>query len=392
MAKLKKISFSSYKKFEDKFSVEIRPITILIGKNSSGKSSITKLIPMLENAMSGTINVPFLFENNGVVLGSAFSDISHNGNNVDLAFGVEYDDGLDIMAEFISKAGNQDYWIKDYSVVSKGNTYDLKQKNDQSSYVDSLGGKEYKPASFKGLLNEEFLGVNKIACDGSHHIASDYIGPFRAFPQRAYCQHNICITSKIGVDGASAYDNLNLSAKLQANVSTWYKKHFGCSLKLKDLDKGVYSVLLSKDDGIHDVNIADEGQGMSQVLPIVTRCYMHDETDTIIVVEQPELHLHPASHEAVADLFMETAKTNNHRYIVETHSKNLLLEVRNLVADKSIPFSKDDVIIYYVREVGGNAVLDEITIDENGNMSDWPEEVFNESFELMKKLRRNSAN
>lgn len=390
MVKLKKIIFSSYKKFEEQFSLEIRPITILIGKNSSGKSSISKLIPMLKNAMAGNLNVPFLFENEGVVLGSAFSDISHNGNNVDLSFGVEYEDGLSVIAEFISKTGNKDYWIKDYTVVYNGSTYSLKQKKDQSSYVDSLKEKVYSLANFRGLVNEKFFSDIRIPYDERYHIFSDYIGPFRAFPQRVYCQHNSCVATKIGIDGASAYDNLTISDDLQTNVSSWYKKHFGCNLKLKDLDKGVYSVLLSKEDGIHDVNIADEGQGMSQVLPIVTRCFMHDNHDTIIVVEQPELHLHPASHEAVADLFVETAKKCNHRYIVETHSKNLLLELRNMVADKNIPFTKDDVIIYYVREYDGNAVLDEITIDENGDMSDWPEDVFNESYELMKKLRINS--
>lgn len=392
MVKLKKIIFSSYKKFEEQFSLEIRPITILIGKNSSGKSSISKLIPMLKNAMTGNLNVPFLFENEGVVLGSAFSDISHNGNNVDLSFGVEYEDGLSIMADFISKTGNKDYWIKDYTVVRNGNSYSLKQKKDQSSYVDSLKDREYSPANFRGLVNEKFFSDIEVLYDERYHIYSDYIGPFRAFPQRVYCQHNSCVATKIGIDGASAYDNLNISSDLQTNVSAWYKKYFGCNLKIKDLDKGVYSVLLSKEDGIHDVNIADEGQGMSQVLPIVTRCFTHDNHDTIIVVEQPELHLHPASHEALADLFVETANNSNHRYIVETHSKNLLLELRSLVADKNIPFTKDDVIIYYVREYDGNAVLDKITIDENGDMSDWPEDVFNESYELMKKLRRNNTN
>lgn len=117
---------------------------------------------------------------------------------------------------------------------------------------------------------------------------------------------------------------------------------------------------------------------------------MQDVDDSIIVVEQPELHLHPAAHEKIADLFVETAKLNNHRYIIETHSKNLLLEIRSLVADKKIPFDKDDVIIYYVDEEDENAILQEITIDENGNLSDWPEDVFNESYELMKKLRRNA--
>lgn len=112
MAKLKYIRFSSYKKFEETTEIEIKPLTVLIGKNSSGKSSISKLFPMFEKAMSGTSAAPFLFENEGVSLGTAFSDIAHNGNNIGLSFGLGYENGLDINIDFISKVGNQDYWIK----------------------------------------------------------------------------------------------------------------------------------------------------------------------------------------------------------------------------------------------------------------------------------------
>ena len=130
----------------------------------------------------------------------------------------------------------------------------------------------------------------------------------------------------------------------------------------------MFSVNIRKTDSTHEINIADEGQGMSQVLPIVTRCCMSDEKDTLIVVEQPELHLHPAAH-----------------------SKNLLLEIRSIVANKNYSLTKDDVVVYYIHDDEEcNAILDRIDIDENGNMSDWPEEIFNESYELIKKIRRNA--
>lgn len=390
MVKLKNISFSSYKKFEDKGVVEIRPITILIGKNSSGKSSISKLFPMFEKALCASSLSPFSFENDGVALGASFSDISHNGNNIGLSFGLEYEDGFGLNIEFISKMGNYDYWIKRYQVSFAGMHSILEQKKDQSAYFDINSNKEYSSYGFRGFVNEEFLKANGINSVRPYRLHTDYIGPFRVFPKRVYCQRISSLSNKVGYDGSWAYDNLNLSKELLSVVSGWYSSKFGCELTLKQLDNGVFSVNVRNKNSGHETNIADEGQGMSQILPIVTRCNMVDEKDTVIAVEQPELHLHPAAHEAVAELFVETSKKNNHRYVIETHSKNLLLEIRNLVADKTNPFTKDDVIIYYVNECGDNAVLDEIGIDENGNVSDWPEEVFNESFELMKKLRKNA--
>lgn len=127
---------------------------------------------------------------------------------------------------------------------------------------------------------------------------------------------------------------------------------------------------------------------MGQILPIAVRCNMEDEDDTIIVIEQPELHLHPAAHNCVAAMFANTSLSNNHRYIIETHSKNILLGIRSAVVNKSIPLKKEDVVIYFVDDSEGSASLREITINDNGELSDWPEGVFNEAYEQIKLLHK----
>ena len=139
------------------------------------------------------------------------------------------------------------------------------------------------------------------------------------------------------------------------------------------------------DNGSYWVNIADEGMGMGQTLPIVVRC-IHSVQDSIVVVEQPELHLHPAAHEAIAKLFATTSKQNGQRYIVETHSENILLGLRDAVVDKNVDFTSNDVVIYFVDEDEDGAYLKKITIDSDGMLSSWPEGVFNESYELLNKI------
>jgi predicted ATPase len=135
------------------------------------------------------------------------------------------------------------------------------------------------------------------------------------------------------------------------------------------------------------------GQGMNQALPLVVRANVADRPDSIIVLEQPELHLHPAAHGDLAELFAKSAKENNQTFIIETHSENIILRLRKLIVENDFGFTKDDLIIYWIEdaELKGKE-LREITVDEEGVLSDWTEGVFNEGMkeilEMQKALRR----
>jgi predicted ATPase len=193
----------------------------------------------------------------------------------------------------------------------------------------------------------------------------------------------------VGPKGENAYQLLCSDDALVTQVSAWFENNFaGCKLRVVSAgsEKGTYLIQMNKpDNGSYWVNIADEGMGMSQILPIVIRC-IHPVKDSIVVVEQPELHLHPAAHEGIAKLFATTSKQNNQRYIVETHSENVILGLREAVVDETVDFCADDVVIYFVDEDDEGASLRKITIDANGMLSSWPEGVFNESYDLLQKI------
>ena len=101
------------------------------------------------------------------------------------------------------------------------------------------------------------------------------------------------------------------------------------------------------------------------------------------------LHLHPAAHAAIAKLLAETSKAHGTSYIVETHSKNFLLGLQDMVVDRNIPLTKDDVIIYFVDETeDGFAYLRPITINDEGDLSYWPKGVFEESSAIYDDIER----
>jgi predicted ATPase len=90
-----KISFENYKSFKEKQTLELRPMTILIGKNSSGKSAVLKMLPMIENALNADFDEPLLVDNYGIELGVSFKD---------LIFG--YNQALDIPTRLKLLIGN----------------------------------------------------------------------------------------------------------------------------------------------------------------------------------------------------------------------------------------------------------------------------------------------
>ena len=388
---LRKFSFSSYKKFRDENTVEIRPVTILVGKNSSGKSSIRKLLPMLAQCMIPYHNItPFLFDNDGVCLGTSFSDISHNGEAVGLAFGLEYSDNIDVKASLVSEDLNQRIMVDKYTLRRNNEEYILSYDRTNKMYNANFQREPLEAPSLMGFVCEE---VNQIAnIDNDSLIFDvDYIGPFRILPQRTYYAKGIEMRQRVGILGEEAYNELASFYNIEEAVSEWYEENFGVQLSVDEIEgeKGAYHVNMVNPISGNVVNIVDEGQGMSQVLPIVVRCNMEVQ-DSIVVVEQPELHLHPKAHASLGYLFATTSKKNKQSYVVETHSENLLLGLRDAVVDPNIDFSTDDVIIYFVDEdeEDGSAYLREITIDESGMLSDWPSNVFNESYELLTSIKK----
>ncbi len=386
--KLNSISFKNYKAFSEKQTMLIRPITVLIGKNSSGKSSIAKLFTMFENSLSQRIDEPLLLKNNGVEIGGEFDNL-FSGNKVGgvpLSFAINFED-ISIEVSLFKKDDEYGLYIQEWNYTDKERSFRL-ELNNKGYYFDFLSSKEYK-IEYKGFIPVKFQdcisGKDLIDTFKFNTLDVDYIGPFRVLPQRYFYLSGQRDFINTGVTGHNAYDmlgvsSLNDNSTLHKNVGYWYKKHFdGWELKVNSRSKKpLVEILLSKNDT--DVNITDVGQGMNQALPLVVRSHIKRE-NSIVVLEQPELHLHPAAHGDLAELFAKSAIENNQKFIIETHSENILLRLRRLIVENTdFKFSPNDIIIYWIEDAQFQGQeLREITIDKYGVLSDWPMGVFNEN-------------
>lgn len=401
--KVKSISFENYKAFYEKQTMRLKPITILIGKNSSGKSSIAKLFTLLETSLKGDIDEPLLLKNNGVELGADFDNLfpDNKSGAVTLNFQIIFENNLQIEVGLLKKVNGYGLDIFDWKYKDNNQEFDLQDMNNiepfTRGYINEIDQKFYE-CKFKGFIPTEFIkeGTNENLSANFNipNIDVDYIGPFRILPTRCFSLPGKTKFRDTGITGENAYLMLGVSKlekkdNLYEKVGEWYKENFdGWELIVDDTSKKpLIQILLSKNDT--EVNIMDVGQGMNQALPLVVRANVTDRPDSIIVLEQPELHLHPAAHGDLAELFAKSAKENNQTFIIETHSENIILRLRKLIVENDFGFTKDDLIIYWIEdaELKGKE-LREITVDEEGVLSDWPEGIFNENVKEIILMRK----
>lgn len=398
--KVKKISFKNYKAFSDKQVLELKPITLLIGKNSSGKSAIAKLPTLLETSLAQKIDAPLLLSNNDVVLGNEFRDLVFNKYpNSPVEFSICFEDNRELTVNIVQLVGSPTLLILSWHFKSSNIDFLISYDERKEAYIDKDGAayncsfKGILPVSIKKIPNHEEIISQLDLIDLAINV--DYIGPFRLMPPRFFSLTGQVNYNHTGVRGENAYYILGNSklynTSLVDNVGKWYEEHFDeWRLDVSENKDPLLEIVLFKEDKKEDftVNLADVGQGMSQALPLIVRAYMEVE-NSLVILEQPELHLHPAAHGDLAELFAMSALEKNQNYLIETHSENFLLRLRRLIVDNDCPLKAEDVVIYWIDNDEENGYfLDKITIDEKGILSDWPEGVFNENVQEILAIRK----
>lgn len=211
-----------------------------------------------------------------------------------------------------------------------------------------------------------------------------YIKPIRANANRYYRIQGIGV-KKVDADGNNLPMVLyNLPKSKQKEFSDWCKENLGISFSVKE-SEGHISLMVKASDG-YDINIADCGYGYSQVLPIILQFWLLTNfnnkkdkrgliTDFSIVIEQPELHLHPAFQSKLIDVFASFIEAvnkdgNKVKIIFETHSDVMVNRLGVLVSQKKI--SKDDINIVLVQKKDGVSNFKQVNYNNEGLINEWP--------------------
>ena len=186
-------------------------------------------------------------------------------------------------------------------------------------------------------------------------------------------------------------DRKTVTRTLEAAVIDWLQ-YLGVASSVKSRDQGKLGhelkVALANSDSTHD--LTHVGVGVSQVLPILVMCLLAD-TDSTLVFEQPELHLHPKVQTLLGDFFLSMALCKK-QCIVETHSEYFIDRLRFRIAaatpEKEL---NSQTKIYFVEKPSQGSAFREVVINEYGAISDWPEGFFDQSQQQAEEILRAAA-
>ncbi len=390
---ISQINFRNYKLFKKKQILEIKPLTILIGKNNTGKSAILKLPTLLEGSLSGRFSQPFELINNDVKIANEYKDIVYGRNNREVEFEI-------LQKKHISDIEFDNLRVEIFIDENKpiienwncNNIFDL-TKLDENNYQNKKINK-VQETFFEGInLNsiefvDDLLPKEDFFPLPNFVLNTDFIGAIRQEALKHY-EYSSNISEKSGIDGSKLYDFLiddymSTDKKYFSQISNFIKNKFeGWELSIEvDGGRKDKPAIIYLENKNLKINVSQVGMGISQVLPLIIRAYKPCDAKTLIIVEEPESHLHPFAHAQIAQLFFDSLLIDkNKKYLIETHSQNFVLRLRRLIAEgKLVP---DDLALYYVdfNEENNESELKRIIIDENGNVDYWPEGIFSESLD-----------
>jgi len=441
---LEKIRLTNFKAFEHQV-VSCAPITVFLGPNNSGKSSIIAALRLLAQTMtSPDASVPLLMNGDYGDFGT-FRDVvyrNHRGKPfaIELTFTpartplgpnprTRTDQRITFRVQYKFRTQRRELILNSFSLHSNdGALLETEYSRDsEQQQMRSIGGAAVPPA-LKGLLSQRirmdhFLpDVYRMRTHYSQEDAAevasfdrqtqetlertvhaswairrflgavDYLGPMRYAPLRTY-QFTGERRNRIGMHGENvagilAMDWANRSRTKESiakKVENWLSEAgIASALKVSPISDRHYEVRISHPVTGETENIADVGYGNSQVIPVLVGGFIADK-DSVFLVEEPEIHLHPKAQAELGTFFAGLRKSRV-QTIIETHSEHLVVRLQQHVAAQHI--SPEDVAVYYLSSSASDGkTATRLRLDENGKFVDeWPDGFFPERLEEAKRL------
>jgi hypothetical protein len=408
------LALQRYKAFDALTTIEIRPLTVLVGANNAGKSALARALPLFAGGL-----LPDLPSSSSGPLPLVSFGLQHGETFEDLITGRSGHGSIELSTSFRSGSSSLSLSSTVQNVVSPGRPtrevvlrWTLSGDDGQSIAFERVGlesdmydvrastpdgpGIWNLEVSFVGLLPMFRLASAGPALDWLTRSTSKLIdwakglrylrSPRDLQPSRFRTPERA--PGSVGIAGHEAPLMLATSPELLRPVRDWFEKAFGVRLNVRQhLDTSVVEV--SAAPGRNWISIDQAGQGLSQVLPVAIQLLTaKDAGPGVDIIEHPEGELHPHVHAEVADLIVEHLSGTTRPLVVETHSEVLLLRLRRKVAEGAL--SAKDLAIYWIDrdEDLGSALVRRIEITAGGEVLNWPDGVFQESYEEVMAIRR----
>lgn len=358
---LESLRIKNFKCFNDE-KFNFSKLNLLTGINGRGKSSLIQAILLLAQSCSDDNSALFrrLNINGNLIKLGCFNDIKNRftPKNMPLFFEIVIKSGEDESAKV----------VLEYTECSEFSDGILKDDNNDRGHIDLFG---------------ELQGV----C----YISADRSGPVKYFDKYEYAQNDFLVNPQgtnvlniISRQELSLSDEVhdylyrgNDAKSLFQQIQEWMSyimNGFSFELKGKESDSSTLYLRMANTGNPEKFSPVNMGFGYSYILPIVVAGLSKPKYSRVLIVENPEAHLHPQAQSRMAEFLAIVASTGI-QVFVETHSEHILNGCRIACLKEDIKIGVDDFIIQYFNE---DFTRNEIKLEKNGKIKEWPSGFFDQ--------------
>lgn len=425
----------NFKSWADTGAIRFAPITAFFGANSSGKTSLLQALLLMKQTVESqdrgkVLELDEKRTNAYVNLGSFSNLLYRHDTNQEFEFDIrwlaEKQISFDDLPEPLEPRYNPINSEIDFKVRLAYQSQQVLVREFQYHFDDARGeilvgmqafaddgniGDKYDLA-YKNidLISNTGNGKVSYARPGKHYAFPDqvyrhfrntdllsqlvsayeqlfyglhYIGPLRSPVERNYAWSGGRPVD-VGIRGENAIailiadqilptpDQGRVAKKTAESLVKLGLIH-GFDLRRINDSRDLFEVVVQQDASSPEVPITDVGFGVSQILPVLVQCFSVPPGSTLLL-EQPELHLHPSAQSHLADVLIGAAVDRDIQIVIESHSEHFLHRLQRRIAEETILAS--DAALFFVSMQNGRSKLDELILDDYGNISNWPENFF----------------
>lgn len=451
---LTRFSLNNFKTWKETGSIRLAPITVFFGTNSSGKSSLGQFLLMLRRTVEQTDrNLVFhtTDDRNPVDLGSYFAYVHNHDEKRDVNVAIEWKPAKPVRLTNPLRKRPIDAETLGFNatvglaggrgerVICKALRYRLNPTPDDERVSIEMVRKgptdKYQlttcgfdavrnpgrawplpaPGKFYAFPDELYAYYQNVGDFAALQLELErilknlhYLGPLRQYPRREY-NWTGQTPGDVGFQGENTIAALLAGAErkfqprgkrnyepLMVVVAGWLKR-LGIveSFRLEQVSKLTrsYQVRLKMPGRSTEVTLPDVGFGVSQVLPVITAAFCAPAGATVII-EQPELHLHPKVQADLADLLIEAihckegAAERGVQFLIESHSEHFLRRLQRRIAEETLDA---DQFAAYVCKPGtseSGSTIEPLRVDEYGNILNWPPNFFGDQMTEIAEMRK----
>ena len=433
------LQLKGFKAWNNTGEIGLKPLTVFFGTNSSGKSSISQLLLLLKQTVESPDRkrvIHFGDRQSLVDVGTYQEMVFGHDTTQPIEFSFRWTlpsemSVRDPRSDFVAKGNELGFRATvsqekgkqgrvtleefEYTLESSGQvrmSARMQRAEKRSRYALSMT--EYQPVRMKGRpwpLPEpvRFYGFpdEAVAYYDNTGFLPDfalamerllrsihYLGPLRDRPNRTYIWSGE-VPDHVGWSGDRVVEAILAAGDRMINkgykstyrpfgevIARWLRE-MGLIEKFRVTpiarNRKEYEVKLRVTPSSPEVTLPDVGFGVSQVLPVIVQCF-YASPRSIMILEQPEIHLHPSVQAGLADLFSEavTAREDGRdrgiQLLVESHSEHFLRRLQRLIAEERL--DPDLVAVYFCEEGREESKISQLEVDLFGRIDNWPKGFF----------------